>query len=457
MTSMKGSNANKQNLATSQNFLYSSFVLFGLCQLLPWNLYIKSVPYFRVHLSNSHWSQDIASYISSAYTTANFIGIVILVLLRWDERFLGAKGRALSGMTANLISLTLMGIISLLEFPSLTLVISLGVLCAFSGLGVSFMTKGLFNIVACLPPKLTPPLFGGQAIAGLLVSLINVFSLLMNRTQSQVPGSQVTAAYFFIGSGIMVIAIIVFSICFFGKRNSQTDNGETEERLGLGLGKKTGWNEMIEVWWRILPFALGITSTMAATIAVFATFITLPRTFTSSRFWSLFYSPFIFVSFDIGDLMGRTLPTIKCLLPTHGSKLLLSSPWLRWIIFLPLFLVFSPAGMTSLSLSTPSTSSFKIVDIIYFAVCFVFGISNGYVCTVLLMQAPLAASPRCVEIIPQESEMSSEQVVDTELPSHTNNIAQKEIAGSLMGLFLNLGLVLGAVCSFCFRRLIITA
>ena len=111
-------------------------------------------------------------------------------------------------------------------------------------------------------------------------------------------------------------------------------------------------------------------------------------------------------------------------------------PWLRILIFLPVFMLSDMHGTSGFFRSVvPILIRY---DVIYLFFVFLFGASNGYCCTLLMMLCPDRATKRFLQISPAGA---------------TGVDECRAQAGSIMGLFINFGLVAGSLASFGLRAL----
>lgn len=440
-------------------YLLAAFSLFGLAQLLPWNIYTKSVPYFRSLLAGSDYAGSVASFMSSGFTLANMGTMLIIVLLRWDEYLMQTRGRILLGMSANTLIMASMAVIPVLSLPQPTLFVAIVSCSALAGASSAFMIKGLLGMVSKFPPSMTPWLLAGQAAAGLLVSTVTLVSTLTFKVQAGAGSASLgPILYFVLGALVMFVSVLVLlTICmwspffrhYMGLATSQRTNDLIAGDSIHNEHRKTPRTSFSLVWvvlGRIRWFALGICATLAVTISVYATFTTAPRL--QSPYWgpasSLLYVPLVFLVYDVGDMVGRWLPTVDALNPSYRSKKLKVLPWMRFALLLPIFVILAPVNITGHEVHRPLISlPDGFVDAVYVLSTFILAVSNGYCCTTLLMHAPSQAI--------SHDRWSSP---DSQHEENTLLAVERESCGALMGLFLNIGLVLGSLSSFLWRALL---
>lgn len=404
---------------------------------------MKSVPFFRERLAGATYASSVAGYMSSSYTTGNFLTMLILTLLRWDELVCSTPQRIIVGMTGNAVLMIIMAVIT--SMNRLGDNVMFGILMIFttlSGALTALMMKGLFGMAARFPPNLTPGLLTGQAAAGLLVSTANVLtSVLGKEAHSADPIG--TILYFSIGAAILCLSVTTFiancrmSEYFRDRLGISEDSSNLKSRIPNDIVKA--------VFCRIKWFAIGILMTLFVTISLFATFITSPRRNVPVDSWiATFYVPIIFVIYDFGDVIGRWLPGISLFGLHPKSRLICLAPWLRLVIFIPLFAFGAPVNIGGGTM--PSTPSFTLgfSDLSYALLTFTFGMSTGYCCTTLLMHAPsLAISKHSFIAAPEEGS-----------PDNLSANHEPDACGALMALFLNIGLLLGALSSFIWQLIL---
>lgn len=439
-------------------YLLAAFALFGLAQLLPWNIYTKSIPYFRSLLVGSNYVGSVASFMSSGFTLANMSTMLIIVLLRWDEYLLHTRGRILLGMSANTLVMASMAAIPVLGLRQQALFVAIVTCSALAGASSAFMIKGLLGMVSKFPSSMTPWLLAGQAAAGLLVSTATLASTLtLKGDPNQGSDSLGPILYFILGASVMLVsALVLLAIClwspffrhYMGLAVSLRAHDPAAGDVSHNDHQKISRSSFSLVWAvfkRIKWFALGICATLAVTISVYATFTTAPRLQSPylSQSLSLLYVPLVFMVYDVGDMLGRWLPAVDALNPSYKSKKLQVLPWARLSLLLPVFVVLAPVNITGHEIHRPLVHlSDGFVDVVYVLSTFLLATSNGYCCTTLLMHAPSQAISHDRWSGPDARHGEAVLVVE------------RESCGALMGLFLNIGLVVGSLSSFFWRSIL---
>lgn len=420
-------------------YSYASFILFGVAQLIPWNIYIKTVPYFRDRLGDASYATLVSSYVSFSFTILNFITMLILVVLRFDELFLNTQQRITIALTGNAALMLLMAIIIPINMSNDAMFGSIVCITGLAGALTACMIKGMLGMAAGFPPALTPALLAGQAVAGLLSSVANI---LTTSAGAKGQGTMGPIIYFLVGATVLASAQIVFILncrySAFFRQNLRIDSKTVQ------VVRRAPTTVVKGVFGRIRWFAVGILLTLAITISIVAAFLTSPRRFLGPNDGTiaLYYVPLIFIIYDAGDFLGRWLPAFSFLAGHPKSVFVRISPWLRAIVFIPLFILFAPVNLGRVVGGPTGAFSLGSADLFYALLSFTFGVSNGYCCTALLMHAPSLA-------------ISGQSTVTVNGAAvNVDSKWERESCGSVMGLFLTTGLLLGSISSFLWRSIL---
>jgi equilibrative nucleoside transporter 1/2/3 len=165
---------------------------------------------------------------------------------------------------------------------------------------------------------------------------------------------------------------------------------------------------------RILVFAVGFV--FAVTLSVYPSITASIKSTVKDENKNKFQQDYLFIPlhfliFNLGDWLGRFLPSLQFFIINDSVKLARMS--IARIIFLPLFLM--------CNVNVGSNGIFPLIinsDLIYFLILLPFAITNGYISSLTMMAAP-----------------------------QVEGVA-KDFAGTIMSFGLVLGLVLGSIFSF---------
>lgn len=161
---------NKQIYLTYFIFLYE-----GVGNLFPWNAFINAGSYFGERFCGTSFQNNFENYFSLMYSASQVVGLAISV----------KYGNRLSLWTKIGVPLIWYSIIFLIT--TILVTISIGGTSLFwitlistfiSGLLSAVLSGGLFGMAAVFPPLYTGALMTGQGLAGVIVSIAYIVSLL---------------------------------------------------------------------------------------------------------------------------------------------------------------------------------------------------------------------------------------------------------------------------------------
>jgi len=280
---------------------------------------------------------------------------------------------------------------------------------------------GLFGLAGCFPSKYMNAVLGGQGIGGIFAATINILLLAIG-------GDDVSAAFYcFLLSVIFltgsVLALIIVTRTEFYQHYiaqsttstssmsesspllNQTDTEDTKT-ISVKDVMKTIWVEGLTV---LIIYIVTLACFPALTVLVESTNKNKPG---SSSWENQYFVPVTcFLFYNIGDYIGRFIAASP-VIPNIGSKVALVLSCTR-IIFIPLFLFCNLAPN-----ERHITAVYFYSDGVYIALVFLLAISNGFLTSVVMVNAP------------------------TKVEFH-----QQQTSSNMMVGILGLGLVLGAAGS----------
>ena len=284
-----------------------------------------------------------------------------------------------------------------------------------ASLAAGLCQNGVFAYVSGFGEgKYTQGIMTGQAVAGVLPCMAQIFSVLsVPEAEQGAEQESPTSAfiYFMTSVGVSVIALGAFSIMVRrhgeGRIIRGIDSAEAEERLErkvIGL-----WGLFKKLKWLAMAVAVCFAITMIYPVFTQQIISVRPISKTSRLFQPACFIPLGFLLWNTGDLVGRLCTLVPALSATHRPRLIFLLALLR-AGFIPLFLLCNMRGRGAIVAS----------DAFYLLVVQLgFGISNGYVGSECMMGA-------------------AEWVEESEM----------EAAGGFMSLMLVGGLSVGSLLSF---------
>eukprot|EP00325_Prymnesiales_sp_UTEX-LB-985_P027322 CAMPEP_0174737920 /NCGR_PEP_ID=MMETSP1094-20130205/69062_1 /TAXON_ID=156173 /ORGANISM="Chrysochromulina brevifilum, Strain UTEX LB 985" /LENGTH=403 /DNA_ID=CAMNT_0015941225 /DNA_START=87 /DNA_END=1298 /DNA_ORIENTATION=- len=394
------------------------------------------------------------STLTSSFT---LVGLLTLVVLQRLQHAYSERVRILGSLLLVLFSLASAATLSLrlLLLPEANLAASLAasaltnggllVLMAMVGsVGQGILVASLVSYATIFDgPLYMQAVMGGQALAGLLVSLANIGSSLSTlRRRCDTSSEDLAAALFDEGARAAHAerAVLIGALCYFGlaaavtllclgsylvlerlpftqysrmratrKDADSRSDASSEEMRGSGAagalrdGDLALASARLTVGWWACTAVLIFGCTLALFPSLTSTIMAAP---TGSCKWRAVFTPFMFATFNAGDLIGRNL---SCCLPRHCVSA--CSIAACRVIFAPLFV---------LALDPSSRP-----DALPLLTMLAFALTNGWLCTTIFVRGPAEVPP-----------------------------VHRPAVGSLLVLYLNIGLTLGSLLSFAVRWLI---
>lgn len=414
---------------------YAAYMMVGIALLWPWNCYLSASSYYGDRFSDN-------PTLSKAYSSTFMLVLTISTMLY--SYYLSQKQEGVNYHHRIFVGLIIT--IAIFAFLALTcfanFFISMGdynffallmLTVLLSAMASSLAQNGAMASANVLGSIYTNGVMVGQAIAGALPPLALIFSLLLagkdkidNHDDETHPhkAKNIGLTFYFLSACLVALVSVALLALTNRYRNALLylllDPAEEVEEEPINLQKKQHvpfsllWSKL-----KLIVMTIFITFCITLVFPIFASTVTSVRTNPSSvLFKKSIYIPFIYLVWNLGDLGGRVL----CGMP--NSAVLVKNPRkliayaLARILFIPLFLTCNIHPGTSM----PAISS----DLWYILLQFLFGLSNGQLCT------------SCFMIIGDNCTSDEE----------------KEAAGGFATVFLTLGLTVGSLLSYLFVPLV---
>ena len=288
-----------------------------------------------------------------------------------------------------------------------------------SGLSTGLFQNGMFALSSHFPQGYTGAVMTGQGIAGTVVSLAQILTLLADSGDDD---GELSALLYFIVAVVLLAACIVgylflqrlpffrFYYVYPGGSNDASAHSESDHEDRFSASAGGGGNKDLlpslsdsnvervadaaevtyaSVFREVWPTGLGVLYIFVVTLSLFPTFVAAVAPLTegsSSRlFEQSFFVSFAFLMFNVSDLLGRWLAEWRLLIPARWLWL---ASLLRTVFF-PLILLANvqlQGVETDLPLIIPN-------DALYFVVVLLFGFTNGYVASSCMIAGPLSVAP----------------------------------------------------------------
>ncbi|RGB36173.1 nucleoside transporter-domain-containing protein [Rhizophagus diaphanus] len=416
----EGSSQAREDVPPRDNYriVYLTFLLQGVTMLLGWNVFITASVFFHESFRGSAYENNFQNYFSIVFTSFNFF---FLGLALYTHNLENIPRR----ITITLIFMVLK---FLLIAISTQYVESFGptyyfyfviALIGIAGVTTAFLQNEIFALVSQFSPNYTVSVMSGQGLAGSAVAIFQILSALAAPpsitfdTLEENDLSRSALLYFLCAFIIVILALISFYFILIRSPlylHHRDQARRVETICDINSIRATFDNI------RILVFAVGFVFTV--TLSVYPSITAYIKSTVKDENKNKFRQDYLFIPlhfliFNLGDLLGRSLPSLQFFIITDSVKLARMSS--ARIIFLPLFLMcnvdFGSIGMRTFPLFINS-------DLIYFLILLLFAITNGYMGSLTMMAAP-----------------------------QVEGVA-RDLAGTIMSFGLVFGLVLGSIFSF---------
>ncbi|KAK9897583.1 hypothetical protein P389DRAFT_58669 [Cystobasidium minutum MCA 4210] len=438
---------------------YFCFLVMGASVLLPWNLLIIVTSYFDYRLA-AHDANDGAEaapsspfatfFVPLAYTAANLLLIIQATYSQQKKGFDNVEWKLFAsiGTMAGMVAVLLLS--TLIEIPrSLYYIFIFLITIAGAGSCASLQSSSAALTTLFDDPFFMQGVMSGQGAIGFGISVVQYLSAWSSsdKTGHQEPdnhstSSQAGADDKIVASTFRFLLVSLMFILIAGvatytlirlpcykhamQRHQQLeearlDDGQDEHHPQNGFPHAHIQHHKSSIWQvnrKIRDLGWSIAYIYAVTIGLFPSITSLIRSVNdngpneSPATNSLLWLYLGFVIFNTSDWIGRALPGFAKLIFTNKHKLIMAT--VARTVFIPLML------LCNIARSTGSSSPVINSDLAYLTILAIFGISNGYLTSLLMMRAI------------------------TEKNLHPEEV---DVASSIMLIYLTLGLVLGSLLS----------
>jgi len=153
------------------------FFLQGIGMNFPWNVYITAVSYFHARLSTTGFKDDFENIFTSTYTLSNLL-FMLLVVMNANEAYFHMRG---SVVVPQVMTCVLFATTTYLVFFQMNddyfFWISVGMI-GLVGISAALVQSGIFGLAGRFPPIYTQAVMSGQGVAGIIVSITSLSTVL---------------------------------------------------------------------------------------------------------------------------------------------------------------------------------------------------------------------------------------------------------------------------------------
>ncbi|ODV77734.1 uncharacterized protein CANTADRAFT_7232 [Suhomyces tanzawaensis NRRL Y-17324] len=410
---------------------YFTFSLVGIALLWPFNCFLSASAYYGERFAHS--PSLVKVYSSTMMSVSTVSSTLYNYYLSQAQAGVNYQHRLNLGLGITIVVFVIMAISCIsdwfIRMPDVLFFGILMVLVFLSALATCLAQNGTMAIVNVLGSIYANAVMVGQAVAGVLPSLALIILILIvgegpksiTELADYVEKDLGVFVYYITASVIAVGSIAsIYWVNSYGLNGYQLVNENEDHDFDTGI---SGPEEPEGVTKKHVPFATLWSKLKLIVLTIFLTFsITLIFPVFASKVESThesknrflqknIYIPFIYLIWNLGDLLGRVLcgyPRLRMLIKNPRTLLTYS---IGRLVFIPLFLTCNIHP----GVSKPVINS----DLWYILLQLLFGISNGQLCT------------SCFMIVGDYCEED-----------------EKEAAGGFTTVFLSVGLAVGSLLSY---------
>lgn len=428
---------------------FVTFLLVGIGLLWPWNNILSATLYFQNNLFKTT-TIYAKIFTSSMMTVSTATSLLFNIYLSHRQHSYNQRvTRGLIWQIITFIALTLLSFITSLvvTLPMWMTFTMIMLLVAISAISTALTQNGIMAIANVFGPQYSQGVMLGQAIAGVLPSIV-LFIVTLFKKGDTAAGSDDNMNsggilfYFMTTALVCLISIILYKMTKIDEILMKLTGESTFELSEDGALLQSPMNDhsnqdiqeisarereeeenvkeripLTRLYAKLKYLLLSIFSTFVVTL-IFPVFAASVRV-SKLPLQNTQFIPLVFTIWNIGDLYGRFLAD----LPTFRSKTFTPQKTFIYsllrIVSVPLFLYFT---MKSLTYHVHSLW----LDLWYVLLQFVFGVTNGHVISISFMK----------------------------VPEQLDNADEKEAAGGLTSVFVSVGLVVGSLVSYIFVAVI---
>lgn len=428
----------KYKLKLSQ-LRYFTFTIIGISLLWPWNCFLSASAFYAERFSNS--TSLIKVYSSTMMSVSTVTSTIYSYYLSQVQNGVNYNRRVNLGLSLTIGVFLIMAFSCVLSFfttmDDLLFFTGLMVMVFIAAVATCLAQNGTMAIVNVLGSMYANGVMVGQAIAGVLPSIALIISMLVvGEKNSDSEDNNAKAeknfgvfVYYITASLISALSILLLYLSnhYTVESSYKALNQMIEPENLTSSHEDISEPEILHkahvpfsvLWLKLKYIVTTIFLTFGITLIfpVFASTVDSTNSNLSHVFFRRkIFIPFIYLIWNLGDLLGRVFcGTSKSAIIIRSPRRLLTYAICR-LVFIPLFLTCNVNTSSSPGKSNAIINS----DLWYMLLQFLFGLSNGQLCT------------SCFMIVGNNCDSDEE----------------KEAAGGFTTVFLSTGLAFGSLFSY---------
>ncbi|CAH2350474.1 nucleoside transporter Fun26p [[Candida] railenensis] len=431
---------------------YFTFLMIGMSLLWPWNCFLTASAYYAERFAHSPGLIKI--YSSTMMSISTIASTVFNYFLSQSQTGVDYNHRVNLGLSLTIGVFILMACTcvsdTFIQMKDIVFFVGLMTTVLISALATCIAQNGTMAIANVMGGIYANAVMVGQAIAGVMPSIALIASILLVGTKKKnekggtldedyhVEKNYGVFVYYITASLVSFVAMTLLYWTNYFKAetayqvlNDVLENNPNSRGLNafpddIGNDEVTQQRHVpfMLLWGKLkyIVSAIFLTFSVSLVFPVFASNVESTHTESSNPLFSKsIFIPFIYLAWNLGDLLGRIMCGFMPSFVVKRPKNLVVYALAR-LIFIPLFFTCNIHPYTASGESSALINS----DIWYVMLQFLFGLSNGQLCT------------SCFMIV----------------RDYCDDDDEKEAAGGFTTVFLSTGLAFGAVLSYALVALI---
>lgn len=437
---------------SSPYYLHVLSFMLGISLLLPWNALLKSLPYVMSRVPEE-MTGVAPLLLTLTFTGTNCVSLIGLTIGSGDTalvkkftrrrgtgQVLGAKLYgglvSCSGLLVLACVTPILDLFNPMAGRSYAHLMLYWGIFMLSGLGICLLQRSVYPIMNLLPGKsgLMSVMLMGQASVGITAS---VGSFLMNGNSGNNSNEINRRSEALMALGYFCVSCVMLAgtaVIFYNYHLKVEEEGAEEkaDELKVEVRKLSSFSSTMKL---INPWQWLIAANFGVTLSIFPAVLTSsgrPLSDSSSSFTGMYFIPLTFLTFDIFDLVGKSMPTLwRRSIHIFGPKSRMARGFPAGRVLFVVLLLLTP------NLRNWKSGKFPFWwDVVYFVLVALLAWSSGWVSVICLINAPLNAQMR------KSDGKDGGKVVSA---------SENDRIGSLMGLSISIGLLAGCLLSFVLR------
>lgn len=420
---------------------YITFTMIGIALLWPWNCFLSASEYYAERFADT--PALIKVYSSTMMSVSTVASTIYNYYLSQVQSGVNYTYRINLGLSLTVVAFIVMAIscvsdffIRMLDPLFFTILMSMVLISATATCLAQNGTMATVNVLGGIYAN---AVMVGQAVAGVLPACALIISIFLigekpkdeEEGKNYVQKNYGVFVYYITASLVSIVSMLLLFWSNYHRTestyealNQLVDEQPEHHPLTASMSQEpiiqTKYVPFSVLWSKLKLIVLTIFLDFCVTLVfpVFASCIESTHTDSTSIFFQKkIFIPFIYLTWNMGDLLGRILcgyPRLRLLI-TNPKTLIIYA--VSRLLFIPLFLT---CNVRPFSAKSHESNALINSDLWYILLQLLFGISNGQLCT------------SCFMIV----------------GDYCDNDDEKEAAGGFTTVFLSVGLAVGSLLSY---------